>query len=130
MPDRPSAQRPPSQPGESRGKPAGVAAMLSGDNPTPPPADIIVEAASVLHAHGHTTSATMRAVARLNEILGTRYKVDITWTLVVLFTPEGETVRTHAAMPSTVHMGRVAPLVSTIFADKPPTAEQLWSASV
>ena len=128
MPDRPSAQRPPSQPGESRGKPAGVAAMLSGDNPTPPPADIIVEAASVLHAHGHTTSATMRAVARLNEILGTRYKVDITWTLVVLFTPEGETVRTHAAMPSTVHMGRVAPLVSTIFADKPPTAEQLWSA--
>ncbi len=91
-------------------------------------ADVIADAAQVLHGNGNTTDSTIHAVERLNEVFRTSYRVVPTWREITLVDADGAVVRTREVNLSAINMRRVTHLTQVIDGPEPPTPAQVERA--
>ena len=89
----------------------------------------MADIAALLHGNGYATQASVRAVDRLNALLGTRYRLVPAWREVTLVDEHGAVVLTRAVNLSAINMSRVTHLTRCLYGERAPTAAGLRAAA-
>lgn len=76
------------------------------DGHGPRTAALVTRAVALLMDSGQPAGDSERAVARLNELLGTRYRVLTGWSQVMLLDDDGAVLSVRPIHPVSTHMGR------------------------